>query len=88
MGREMAEWGMREELKNHTRIALVDSCILGEIPETTRQRARENAEFFEKDYEEITGSDALLARMLVGPWDDEEFVRIPPGRSVQQGAFL
>jgi hypothetical protein len=88
MGREVAEWGMREEMKNQTRIALVDSCILGQMPETTRQRARQNAAFFGKEYEEIPGSDAFLAKLLTGPWDHEDFVHVPPGETVRQSSFL
>ncbi|MFP4434027.1 MAG: DUF1638 domain-containing protein [Phycisphaerae bacterium] len=88
MDAETAEWCMREEMKNQTRIALIDSGILGDIPASARKRARENAAFFEMDYEEITGSESYLARLLAGPWSEEDFVHVAPGQAVRQKPFM
>lgn len=88
MDAETAEWCMREEMKNQTRIALIDSGILGDIPDSARKRARKNATFFGMDYEEIAGSESYLARLLAGPWDEGDFVHVAPGQAVRQKPFM
>jgi hypothetical protein len=87
VGREMGEWAMREELKNYTRIALVDTGV-GEI-ESLRARAQENARFFGMIYEELEGrSLEYFVKLLDGPYDDAEFLRLQPGEAVTQEMFM
>ncbi len=88
LGREMAEWGMREEMKHQVRIALVESGTGDGVPECVRRRARENAEFFEKQYEELRGKPEFLQRLLVGPYDDDDFIILPPGTELTQRMFF
>jgi hypothetical protein len=83
--KETAEWVMKEELKNYTRIALVIS-ELG-VSEPHRLHARENARFFNLRYEEIEGSLEFFRRMLRGPWD-KDFIVLPPGGEATQEMFL
>jgi hypothetical protein len=84
-GKETAEWVIREELKNYTRIALVDTGL--ELTEAHREHARENARFLNLRYEEIKGSLELFERMLQGAWD-KGFVILNPGEEVTQDLFL
>lgn len=84
-GKETAEWVIREELKNYTRIALVKS-ELG-IEEAHRQHAMENARFLNLAYEELEGSLDFFRKIVRGPWDND-FVRLQPGEEVTQGMFL
>jgi len=87
VGREMGEWAMREELKNYTRIALVDTGV-GDI-EPLRARAQENARFFSMRYEEIRAASlAFFARLMDGPYDEAEFLRLHPGEPVTQDMFM
>ena len=87
VGREMAEWAMREELKNYTRIALVDTGV-GDI-EPLRARAQENARFFGMIYEEIEGrSRSYFAKLMDGPYAEGEFFRLKPGEVVNQDMFM
>lgn len=87
VGREMGEWAMREELRNYTRIALVDTGV-GDI-EDLRARAQENARFFGMIYEEIEGrSLEYFVKLMDGPYDDAEFLRLQPGEAVTQQMFM
>jgi hypothetical protein len=80
-----AEWIIREELKNYKRIALVHSG--NGLSEEYRAHARENAQFLNLRYEEITGSLGFFARMLGGDWE-KDFIIIQPGQEVKQEFFL
>jgi len=84
-GKETAEWAIREELKNYTRILLVDTGL--HLTEAHRQHARENAQFFSLRYEEIRGSLEFFERMLRGTWE-KGFVILNPGEEVKQNPFL
>ena len=84
-GQETAEWVIRQELKNYTRIALVES-ELG-MEENHRKHARENARFFNLKYEEISGSLEFFRKIIQGPWD-RDFVVLKPGEEARQEMFL
>lgn len=86
-GRETAEWVVREELKNYTRIVFINSGI-GDV-QALRQRARDNADFLNMRYEEITG-DCLpyFKKLFDGPYSEDEFIRIPPEAEITQEIFL
>jgi len=84
-GKETAEWVIREELKNYTRIALVES-ELG-MEETHRKHARENARFLNLKYEEIQGSLEFFRKIIQGP-RDRDFVVLKPGEEATQEMFL
>jgi hypothetical protein len=83
--RETAEWVIREELKNYTRIALVDSGL--GLEERHRAHALETSRFLGLRLEELKGSLALFQKMAAGPWDGE-FVVLNPGEESKQEAFL
>jgi hypothetical protein len=84
-GKETAEWVIREELKNYTRIALVES-ELG-MEEAHRKHARENARFLNLKYEEIQGSLEFFRKIIQGPWN-RDFVVLKPGEEAKQEMFL
>jgi hypothetical protein len=86
MGKEDAEWGLREELKHYTHIVLINSKS-SNMP-ALRKRARENADFLNKTYEEVQGSDRYLRKLLFGPYLPADFVCIPPGSKIPQRPFL
>ena len=84
-GKETAEWVIREELKNYTRIALVEGGV--ELTEAHREHARENAKFLNLRYEEIRGSLEFFEKMLRDGWD-KAFLIIEPGKEVTQELFF
>jgi len=84
-GEETAEWVIREELKNYTRIALVEGGV--ELTEAHREHARENAKFLNLRYEEIRGSLEFFEKMLRDGWD-KAFLIIEPGKEVTQELFF
>jgi hypothetical protein len=86
LGREDAVWGLKEELKHYSHIALIETHA-GDV-ERLRQRARENALFLEKEYAEVKGSPDYFRRILFGPHEEPEFLCLPPGEPVRQKPFL
>jgi hypothetical protein len=78
-GEEKARWLMARILKNYTRLALINT---GQYElERYRDYSRRTAERFGLCFEEIPGSDALVKRMLHGPWDSD-FVIAHPGETI------
>jgi hypothetical protein len=78
-GEKKARWLMGKVLKNYTRLALINT---GQYElERYRDYSRRTAERFGLRYEEIPGSNALIKKMLHGPWDDE-FVVAYPGETI------
>jgi hypothetical protein len=66
-------------LNNYTRLALINT---GQYAlDRYRDYCHRTANRFGLCFEEIPGSDALVRKMLHGPWDDA-FVVAPPGRAI------
>lgn len=86
MGRETAEWGMKEELKHYSHFVLIRTGV-GDL-DVMRKKTLENAEFFGKEYEEISGSHELLRKMISEPLHDKDFIFIEPYGTIQQSMFL
>ncbi len=86
LGEEMALWVMAEELKHYTHIALINTGLVDADP--LRERARENARFFGKEYKEIEGSLGYFRDIVRGVCDPEKFFFIQPGESITQEMFL
>ncbi len=84
-GKDTAEWVIKEELKNYTRIALVEGGI--ELTEAHREHARKNARFLNLRYEEIKGSLEFFEKMLQGAWN-KNFLILRPGEEITQDLFL
>jgi len=83
-GQEKADWLMDRILSHYTRLALIN---IGQYElERYRTLARQTAEQFGLSYEEIPGSTRLLQKMDCGPWD-EEFLVVPPGKSIRFADF-
>lgn len=85
MGRETAEWGMREELKHYTHFVLIDTGA-GNL-EALRKRLRKNASFFGKDHEEMAGSLAIFRKMITEPLSKDDFFFIDAGYAIEQTRF-
>ncbi len=79
-GEAKAERMIRLMLRNYKRLGFISIGQNG--VERYRAYARQAAEHFELQYEEIQGSSALIQKMISGPWD-EEFVVVPPGQTVR-----
>ena len=78
-GEGKARWIMSQIFKNYIRLAFINT---GQHElENYRAHARCTAERFSLRYEEIQGSNALIKKMLYGPWDDD-FVIAAPGETV------
>ena len=72
-------------LKNYRRLAFINTGQY-EI-ERFRDYARETAQAFNLNFEEIDGSPALIQKMVHGPWDCE-FLVVSPGETVKYTDFV
>lgn len=86
LGRETAEWGMKEELKHYSHFVLINTGA-GDL-DRMRERTMENVRFFCKEYEEIPGDLSVLRKMILEPLRDSDFIFINPGGSVRQNMFI
>jgi len=84
-GRERADRMIRLLLRNYTRLAFINTGLQGLAD--YRRQAREIAGRFNLRYEEIEGSNALVEKLLFGPWDDE-FIVVPPGQVLQHEDYF
>ncbi len=83
-GQPRAERMIKLMLKHYTRLAYIDT---GQHDQARyRDYARRTAEQFGLRFEEIDGSDSLVRKLLLGPWDDD-FVVTPPGQTISYADF-
>jgi hypothetical protein len=83
-GEKQADRIMSLMLKHYTRLAYIDTGQQDQ--ERYREYAQKTAQKFNMRFEEITGSDALIRKMVFGPWDDEILVA-SPGHTIQYVDF-
>jgi hypothetical protein len=84
-GEETARWVLHEEMKNYTRILLINTGVY-EI-EPYQKIARQNAKFLGISYQEFQGSSALFKALVNGPWK-KDFLIFEKGQSIKQEMFL
>ena len=82
MGRKLSEWGLKEELKNYTHIALIKTIFANMEP--SRKVAKSNAQFLEKKYEEILGSPDYFNKIIFGPYLEKDFICLKQGETMLQ----
>jgi hypothetical protein len=78
-GKERAERIMKAMLKNYTRLVYIDTG--NGDKRAYVDYARKTADKFNLRFEEIPGSNALILKMLSGPWDDD-FMIVEPGKTI------
>ncbi len=78
-GQERADWLMKTMLKNYTRLAYIDTGHGDK--QAYLDYARKTADQFNLRFEEIPGSNALVLKMITGPWD-EDFLVVEPGQTI------
>jgi hypothetical protein len=84
-GQDRADRIFKLMMGNYTRLALINT---GQYEmEKYRDYTQKTADKFNLRYEEIEGSDALVKKMVFGPWDDE-FVVINPGETFTMDQFF
>ena len=86
VGREMADITMETELKNYTHIAFVNT--FDSDNEYYRNRAKKNAEYFNKKYIEYPVKEDFFKKILFGPYEKPDFIYIKPGEIVKQKTLL
>jgi hypothetical protein len=79
-GRERADKVMNMMLKNYKRLVYIDTGW--DDQERHRDHARRAAEKFNLRFEEITGSNRLIKRLIQGPWE-EDFIVKGPGETIR-----
>ncbi len=78
-GENRARWLFKQMIKNYTRLVFINTGNYA--IEHYRAVSRAAADEMGLKYTEIKGSNALIKKLLFGPWDDE-FVITPPGQSI------
>jgi len=78
-GQKQAERIMNLMLKNYTRLVYIDTGSNDKQPYV--DYARKTADKFNLRFEEIPGSNALILKMLTGPWDGD-FLIVEPGKTI------
>lgn len=66
----------------HYSVAAYTDLGDGEI-ERSKADTRAAAELFNMEFREYSGDDSLLNQLLTGPWDEERFLVVPPGRAAR-----
>ncbi len=70
---------MAAMLKHYTRLVYIDTGHADKRPYV--EYARKTASQFDLRFEELRGSNDLILKLLLGPWD-EEFLVVPPGETI------
>lgn len=83
-GEETAQRIMSLMLKNYKRLVYIDTGTQNQA--YYQDYSRRMAEQFSLRYEEVAGSDALVRKMIFGPWD-EDFVVAKPGQTISYADF-
>jgi len=83
-GQEKADYIMSIMLKHYKRLAYIKTGQ--DDQDRYLEYARLTAQKFNLRFEEIPGSDALIRKLLFGPWDDEILVA-PPGHTIAYADF-
>ena len=84
-GEKRADRLIRLSIKHYTRLALIDTGH-GDM-ERYREYAQRLAARWDLRFEELQGSNALVRKMLTGPWDDG-FIVVPPGEIIRYEHFF
>jgi hypothetical protein len=78
-GEERARRVMSIVLRNYKRLVYIDTGTKDQA--SYKAYARRMADQFSLHYEEVPGSNALIKRMIEGPWGDD-FVVASPGQTI------
>ncbi len=87
VGREAAEEAMFAELRNYTRLAYIDTGVR-ENSDLLRNKAEQNAAYFNLEYEELKGDLSFLRKLVSGPYESSEFVIAEKGFMIRQSMFF
>ncbi|MDR1314926.1 MAG: DUF1638 domain-containing protein [Deltaproteobacteria bacterium] len=85
MGAKKAFKGMSLEIINYTSFCLINNGV-GDIP-FLRERVRESARFFNKEYREIESDLSYFRSFVDGPWPESDFLLLKPGEKVDANYF-
>jgi hypothetical protein len=51
--------------------------------ENAKTYTKECTNYLGWEYDETTGSDELMRRLIEGDWGDEDFLVVPPGQTIR-----
>ena len=68
-------------IDNYSKLSFIDTKVCE--TEHYRAKAKSNADEKGWQYEELCGSTAILLKMMNGEWDEEMFLVIEPGKTIE-----
>lgn len=83
-GEEYAKYlieSMGGGLNQYDKFAYIDTKVGNQSK--LKEHAKQNAKDNNWEYEELEGSTDLLLKMMNGEWDEEEFLLVQPGETIQ-----
>ena len=83
-GKERADFIMHAMFKHYKRLVYIDTGAADQ--DSYRQYAQKIADHFGLKYEEVRGTDYLIRKLILGPWD-EDFIVLSPGETIQYADF-
>ena len=84
-GEDNAQYLMEMEqnwINEYKRATFIDWGLQG--TQAAKAYTRECAAFMHWEYDEIKGNPSLMQRLLDGDWDDEDFLVVKPGQTIQE----
>ncbi|MDR1082207.1 MAG: DUF1638 domain-containing protein [Deltaproteobacteria bacterium] len=85
MGPKKAHKAMSLEIVNYTAFCLINNGV-GDVP-FLRERVRESAKFFGKEFREVEADLGYFRAFVDGPWPGEDFLVLSPGEKVDASSF-
>ncbi len=86
VGRKMAEEAMQQEIKNYKYISFINTP--GKDENKCLQRAKDNAEYFNKEFVEHKSNNEYFKKILFGPHEEPDFIYFKPNEKITQKKFL
>jgi hypothetical protein len=68
-------------IENYSKFAFIDTEVCDTKPYKEEVKAKAAAKGWE--YEELSGDTSILLKMMNGEWDNDAFLVIPPGKTVE-----